>query len=112
MEEIEVNGKKYVLKDDIAKAGICKWVTPESYLDETNIKGIGTMEIVDGYSVTKYNLEYLNELIHAAKNFAYDKKFPTCHIAIKNDYPMAIGRLSKDKKFISGFVLAPVIEND
>ena len=112
MEEIEVNGKKYVLKDDVAKASFCKWVTPESYLDESNIKGIGTMEITEGYSVSKYSLEYLNELIHAAKRFVSDNKFPTCHIAVKENHPMAIGRLSKDKKFISGFVLAPVIEND
>ncbi len=111
MEEIEVNGKKYVLKEDVAKASFCKFITPEAYMDETNVKGIGTMEITEGYAIAKFHIGLLSELLHSIKQFAVDKQYPSCHIALKKDCPIAIGRLTEDSKFISGFVLAPVRED-
>ena len=108
MEEIEVNGKKYVSKEDVTKANYCKYVTPECYMDDVKVKGIGTMELAEGYVLAKFSIKHLVELLEATKQFEGDDTYPSCHVALKNDSPIAIGRATEDKKFISGFILAPV----
>ena len=108
MEEIEINGKKYVLKEDTAKSKFCEWVTPEFYMTDSKISGIGTMKLTEGYVLSRFDIDRLTELLNMMKRFE-SESHPSCDIAIKNGSPIAIGIVSGDKQYISGFMLAPTI---
>jgi len=113
MEEIEVNGKVYVLKADIEKEKgkfpKLTLLSKEMLLDEANVLGVGTVQVGEEYHSVRLSTKYLEKIITTLKQLSFSKGgLESIDIVWAKDYPCIIGRLGQEGK-VSGFILAPKI---
>jgi hypothetical protein len=119
MRTINVDGKEYVLREDM-ESELRKGVKSEfrvlskdfTLLDECNILGVGSFQLSSGYVTTKLSTEYLERVIKCLKAMSMNQEgLETIDIAWAEGYPAIIGRRN-DKGEMSGFIIAPRIERD
>src|SRR3990167_5276042 len=116
--EIEVNGKKYVLKTDVEAEKVennnfpkFKLVVKEMMLDEANVLGIGSVEVQGDYHAVRLSAEYLEKIVKLLKQFSLSKQgFDKIDIVWADKYPCIIGRVGENN-MVSGFILAPIVEH-
>lgn len=120
MEEIEVNGKKYVLKEGIDEE--IKNKVEEGIKDEKKTKiivkdcslknkadtiGIGTIELKGTWNATMISLDYLNQVCKCLKTLDMNETITIITAGDKEDLPIIIGELNEKETMASGFVIAP-----
>ena len=80
-------------------------------LDEVSVLAMGTAELKNDWVATSMSIDYLEKIIKIFKTFSITKDAGSTSIAWTKDYPVCFGKLSPDKKFIHGLILAPRVEN-
>lgn len=112
-EVMEVNGTKYVLKDEydkLKKEKTSKHDAIKVFMDEANTTGMGVMPAKDA-QIVRISSELLFNALESLKKF-YGKKDFEIDFAIKGDYPLMIGKHHKDEGIVTGIIIAPKIRED
>jgi len=119
MEEIEINGQKYILKEDIEKKYILKNKI-EKYtknpkikeidfcMNKSNTIAIGSVKLEGDWKVVKIDISYLEKAIKVHKSL--EKENRGLSVALTNDNVFIIGNFDKEKQTIAGVFIAPRTE--
>lgn len=118
MEELNLNGKKYILEEDINKEYIKKEEAKKSgrfdpdihLLDEANVLGIGSVKINEEWRAVKVTIDYLKKAISILEKVTFDKKRTDVVLIVSKDYPLLVGDVNGDK--FSGVIIAPRIDTE
>lgn len=120
MKETTIDGKTYVLKEDISKEYAKKaqgqkveFRAPIIHLvDECGVMGMGSVELLGDWKKVCVSIEYLTKAIKIVEMMSFGKnsKRKTLVLAMAPDYPLCLGEI-RDNKF-SGVVIAPVIKDN
>ena len=109
MEEIEINGRKYISEEDVEKNYVTKELGFKQIippvLDDLKICGIGSFEIKGEWVKSRVAVEFLLNVANALKSLKID----SVDIVFAKDNPVLFGTL-KDNK-VAGFAIAPRIDN-
>ena len=127
---VEVNGKKYVSKEDYNKLmQDCielrrKLDTNEHtkktgfrplsplFSDPTNVMGLMSVELDgDNYSYQGFSIDYLQRAIDVCRKVK-DVDDADVYFCFAKDAPLVIGELDEDKKVCTGVCIAPRIDED
>jgi hypothetical protein len=113
MKTITIDGEEYVLKKDVEtakpKTGI-NFLNNPLLWDEANVMAIGTCQIGAGYIATVISTEYLEKVIKCLKAMSMNKKgLDKISIAWANNSPAVIGK-ADEKGIITGFIIAPRVD--
>ncbi len=119
MKSITIDDEKYYLASEVDKKLKAKkprqqeqgleLLHPNMPMDSTNVMALGTLKIKGKWAMTSFSLDYMKIIIDTYKKMGRDSMI----IAWTNDYPIIVGhRNETDKETISGFILAPRIENE
>lgn len=122
MEEIEINGEKYLKKSDVEEEYKIKpavergkapfALVPGAVMDPTNVCAFGTCIIGESYVYTKVSLEYLKRCVESiSKIYDLTNSEGVC-IAWSQDMPAVLGFMDETKKNVTGFAIAPRVEKD
>lgn len=119
MKTINIDGKEYVLKEDVdaeLKAGkqteFHAINSSDSILmDEAMVLGVGCFQLDSQMVVTKISTEYLEKVVKCLKTMSLHKEgLETIVLAWGRAQPAIIGTLNK-KGEIGGFIIAPRVES-
>jgi len=115
MEEIDLNGQIYYLKEDVeryyskkSELLFPKFDAKVHLCDACNVIAIGNVTINDNWRATKVSLELLRRAVKIVDELRTDEGSVT--VAITKDYPLLMGAV-KDSEF-SGVVIAPRVSNE
>jgi len=78
--------------------------------DKNNISGIGTITLFKNYFLMKIDPRELEKALKIFKVFNEDRQYDSIHIAVGTDLPLILGNYDKNKKKISGIIIAPRVE--
>lgn len=126
METIKLNDKEYVLIEEYNKVkqdydNLCLNKKDEkatvknigsAYMDETNVLAIGKVDLNKGSWVrVSLSTEYLEKIIKGLKAMSCSKDgMPSVSIVFANDCICLFGRYDDKEKSVSGFMLAPRVD--
>ena len=108
MEEIEVNGKKYVLKEDIEKEDVRKenkLTMINGVMEASNVSALGAVTLKGEWVKTRVAVNYLGKAVGSFEKMGIE----SVDIVFTKDMPVILGRIDND--IASGIIIAPRIEN-
>lgn len=108
MEEIEVNGKKYILKEDIEKEFVKKenkFSVIDISTDDSAVMGFGSAELQGEWIRSRIAVDYLENAVKCFKEL----KIESVDVVFTKEYPVVFGRIKNNR--VSGIIIAPRIEN-
>jgi hypothetical protein len=122
MEEINFNGKVYVLKEDVdkelknnnfASGGSFKILSKDcNFMDEVNVMALAHVQLGDGFIGTKISVSYLLRALKVMEAMRTNKdSYDYISLAWKKDYPAILGRINDNGEAI-GIVIAPRVDGD
>ena len=109
MEEIQLNGKKYLLKEDVGKEFVPKDTKVEWLIcakDSINVIGVGYARLEGTWVRSRYKVEYLKRVVDALSISGIE----AVDVVFTKNSPIVFGEI-KDNA-IGGFILAPRIDNN
>ena len=112
MEELKVNEKVYVLKDDIEneyKRRMSETKMADIHLyevDNTNVMALGSVKLEGDWKASKISISYLEKAIQILKMMGEE----SITIAWTTERPVCLGQMKN--RVISGVVIAPRVDND
>jgi hypothetical protein len=116
---INVNGKEYILKEDVEKYHKKKkskknkiYNINSMLVDEDKVMAVGTFKVNSSCVLTSISTRYLDRVIKCLKEIAGTRsKDPVLiDIAFGKDKPVMFGRYNMKTKEIGGFVIAPDVK--
>ena len=123
MEEVELNGKKYVLKKDFdavkieneelkeKKTPLLNTVYTIGLMAGNNCLGMGSVKLGPEYRVVRISFTYLKQITKILDALFNNSENDSVDIALATDKPCIFGYRDKDLESIGGVILAPIALN-
>lgn len=122
MKTTTIDGKEYLLKEDVDKEYCLKSemkIDPNDFtnpriplVDEANVLGVGSVELGGNYQAVRVNIELLKKAIAIVEKVTYktekNAKRDKIALCICKDKPLCVGDITG--RLFSGAILSPIVE--